>query len=139
MMPMIESTARICTMVTLTDALGTSGKEKRMNPYVPIFSRTLARITEPAVGASTCASGSQVWNGKHWHLDGEPDEERPEHPLLHAEGHIELHQVGDLEGVSAELLVILEVERQDAQQHQHRTGQCVQEEFDGGVELSRSA
>ncbi len=22
-----------------------------------------ARITEPAVGASTCASGSQVWNG----------------------------------------------------------------------------
>src|SRR3979411_1048606 len=62
-MPMIESTARICTMVTLADAFGTSGSEKRMNPYVPIFSRTLARITEPAVGASTWASGSQVWNG----------------------------------------------------------------------------
>src|SRR5216684_5735986 len=63
MMPMIESTARICTMVTLTDAFGTSGREKRMNPYVPIFNRTLARMTEPAVGASVCASGSQVWKG----------------------------------------------------------------------------
>jgi hypothetical protein len=30
---------------------------------VPIFRSTPARITEPAVGASTCASGSQVWNG----------------------------------------------------------------------------
>jgi len=34
------------------------------NPYVPIFKRTPARITLPAVGASTCASGNQVWNGK---------------------------------------------------------------------------
>ena len=30
---------------------------------MPIFSSTPARMTEPAVGASTCASGSQVWNG----------------------------------------------------------------------------
>ena len=30
---------------------------------MPIFSSTPARITEPAVGASTWASGSQVWNG----------------------------------------------------------------------------
>src|SRR5580765_4430477 len=63
MMPTMESTARICTMVTFTDAFGTRGSEKRMNPYVPIFNSTLARITDPAVGASTCASGSQVWNG----------------------------------------------------------------------------
>src|SRR5207302_7355274 len=42
---------------------GNSGSEKRMKPYVPIFKRTPARITEPAVGASVCASGSQVWNG----------------------------------------------------------------------------
>ena len=34
-----------------------------MKPYVPIFSSTPARITEPAVGASTCASGSQVCSG----------------------------------------------------------------------------
>ena len=31
---------------------------------MPIFSSTPARITEPAVGACTCASGSHVWNGK---------------------------------------------------------------------------
>ncbi len=30
---------------------------------MPIFSSTAARITDPAVGASVCASGSQVWNG----------------------------------------------------------------------------
>src|SRR5215467_6393779 len=42
---------------------GKNGSEKRTNPYVPIFSRTPARITEPAVGASTCASGSHVWKG----------------------------------------------------------------------------
>ena len=33
-------------------------------PYVPSFSITPARITEPAVGASVCASGSQVCSGK---------------------------------------------------------------------------
>src|SRR5215469_1624331 len=42
---------------------GSSGKENRRKPYVPIFNKTPARITEPAVGASVCASGSQVWNG----------------------------------------------------------------------------
>jgi len=45
------------------DASGKSGRQKRTNPYVPIFSRTPARMTEPAVGAATCASGSHVWNG----------------------------------------------------------------------------
>src|SRR5881398_4156322 len=43
---------------------GNSGSANRKKPYVPILSSTAARITEPAVGASTWASGSQVWNGK---------------------------------------------------------------------------
>ena len=30
---------------------------------MPIFSSTLASSTLPAVGASTCAAGSQVWKG----------------------------------------------------------------------------
>ena len=34
--------------------------QKRTNPYVPIFSKTPASITETAVGASTCAKGSHV-------------------------------------------------------------------------------
>jgi len=36
---------------------------KRTKPYAPSFNMIAARITEPPVGASTCASGSQVWNG----------------------------------------------------------------------------
>src|SRR3981189_2332704 len=45
------------------EASGNRGREKRTRPYPPIFNKTPARITEPAVGASTCASGSQVWTG----------------------------------------------------------------------------
>jgi hypothetical protein len=62
-MPMMERTAITVTTVGFFDVSGNKGREKRRKPYVPIFSRTLARITDPAVGASVCASGSQVWNG----------------------------------------------------------------------------
>ena len=48
----------------LCAASGNSGTQKRRIPYVPSFSITPARITEPAVGASVCASGSQVCSGK---------------------------------------------------------------------------
>src|ERR1700723_1878589 len=53
---------QLCTLGCDTTE-GKNGSEKRTNPYVPIFSKTPARMTEPAVGASVCASGSQVWNG----------------------------------------------------------------------------
>src|SRR6476659_11394049 len=46
-----------------SEANGNIGSEKRRKPYPPIFNRIAARITEPAVGASTWASGSQVWTG----------------------------------------------------------------------------
>src|ERR1700753_3182836 len=45
------------------EASGNIGSEKRRKPYPPNFRRIAARITEPAVGASTCASGSQVCTG----------------------------------------------------------------------------
>ena len=45
------------------EAIGNIGSEKRRKPYPPIFNRMAARMTEPAVGASTWASGSQVWTG----------------------------------------------------------------------------
>ncbi len=48
----------------LNVAYGKSGRQNRTSPYVPIFSRTPARMTLPAVGACTCASGSQVCSGK---------------------------------------------------------------------------
>ena len=44
-------------------ASGVIGRLKRTNPYPPIFSSTAARMTEPPVGASTCASGNQVCTG----------------------------------------------------------------------------
>src|SRR5580693_4004021 len=44
-------------------ASGSIGIENLRKPYAPIFSSTAASITEPAVGASTCASGSQVCTG----------------------------------------------------------------------------
>src|SRR3954454_5084275 len=71
-MPMIESTATIVTTRGFTAALGSNGREKRRNPYVPIFSRTLASTTDPAVGASVCASGNQVWNGNIGTLTAKP-------------------------------------------------------------------
>src|ERR1700755_625245 len=45
------------------EASGNIGSEKRRKPYPPIFRRIAARITEPAVGASTWASGSHVCTG----------------------------------------------------------------------------
>ena len=57
---------RLSTMIAPANvwaAPGNSGRANRMKPYAPSFSMIAARITDPAVGASTWASGSQVWNG----------------------------------------------------------------------------
>ena len=45
------------------DAKGNNGIRNLKNPYPPSFKRILAKITDPIVGASTCASGSHKWNG----------------------------------------------------------------------------
>src|ERR1700688_1513997 len=63
MMAMMESVIIQPRTFVCIRTSGKNGSEKRMKPYVPIFSKTPARMTEPAVGASTCASGSQVWKG----------------------------------------------------------------------------
>ncbi len=76
---------------------------------------------------------------EHGHLDGEPEEKGPEDPLLHAQREMELHQFGDIEGVVAELLEVLEIESEDAEQHQDAAGQRVEEKLDGGVKLPRAA
>lgn len=58
----------------IKDKIKTSGLKKKFPkenkgaknlniPYVPIFKRTPARITEPIVGASTCASGNHMCTG----------------------------------------------------------------------------
>src|SRR5215469_4803324 len=63
MMPTIDSVISSERTQAVMATAGKNGSEKRRKPYVPILSRTPARITEPAVGASTCASGNHVWNG----------------------------------------------------------------------------
>ena len=70
MMPMIDRPTTSGTNAAV--ASGTMGRLNRMNPYVPIFSSTAARMTEPAVGASVWASGSQVWNGNIGTLTANP-------------------------------------------------------------------
>src|SRR5437764_14254693 len=55
-----------------TAASGRIGRAMRTKPYVPNFSRTAARITEPTVGASVWASGNQVWNGNMGTLMANP-------------------------------------------------------------------
>jgi len=42
---------------------GKSGSENRTRPYVPSLSIRTASRTDPIVGASTCASGSQICRG----------------------------------------------------------------------------
>ena len=106
-------------MVGFLAESGSSGSEKRRKPYVPIFSRTLARITEPAVGASVCASGSQVWNGNIGTFTAKPTKNAQKTHHCMPSRKLRAHQVGDIEAVGLELRVVLEVERQDAEQHQH--------------------
>src|SRR5258707_1150587 len=52
---------------------------------------------------------------------------------------MEPHQIGDLECIVAELIEVLEVQREDAEQHQDRAGQRVQEKLDRRIELPRPA
>src|SRR5690242_6852867 len=63
MIPISDSPTTPAWIAGCKATWGNNGSAKRRNPYVPIFRSTPARITEPAVGASTWASGSQVWNG----------------------------------------------------------------------------
>ena len=70
---MIPMTARMA--IAGAHALAPSGRKgmaMRTKPYVPSFSRIAARITDPCVGASVWASGSQVWNGNIGTLTAKP-------------------------------------------------------------------
>ena len=98
-MPMIDSVTIIGTKCRV--ASGRIGSEKRMNPYVPIFSRTAARMTEPAVGASVCASGSQVWNGNIGTLTANPRKNARNTHHCRLNGTFMLLELRDVERVHA--------------------------------------
>ena len=44
-------------------SIGKIGIKKRITAKIPNFNKTPANNTEPTVGASTCASGNQIWAG----------------------------------------------------------------------------
>ena len=120
-----------------SSASGASVYEKRKNPYPPIFSSTPASIIEIAVGASTCASGSHVWNGTIGTLIANPAK-RP--MKIHSgceavEPRRDADERQQVEGV----LAALEVEREHRHQHHHRAEQRVDEELDRGVDAARAS
>ena len=45
------------------EASGNNPTEYRKKPNPPNFNRIPARITDPDVGASQCASGNHIWKG----------------------------------------------------------------------------
>ena len=120
-------------------ASGRIGRLKRMNPYVPIFRRTAARMTDPAVGASVCASGSQVWNGNIGTLIENPRKKARNTHHCRLYGMLHRLVLRDVEAVGARHVVVVEVEREDAEQHHHAADQGVQEELDRRVEAPVAA
>ncbi len=95
-------------------------------------------MTLPAVGASTCASGSHVWNGHDRDLDRKRQEERDERQRsehrLAQERHLR-NRVRDAERVRARE----EIDSDDRQQHRDASDECVQEELDRRVFPPRAA
>ena len=76
---------------------------------------------------------------EHRHLDGEPEEEREEHPPLQVERHVQLLELRDVERVHARDAVVVEVERQNAEQHDDAADEGVQEELDRRVQPAVAA
>ncbi len=71
---------------------------------------------------------------EHRHFDREAEEERQEHPPLQVERHVQAMELGDVERVDAGDAVVVEVERQNAEQHDDAADQRVEEELDRRVE-----
>src|SRR5262249_17463971 len=67
---MIDSTTMNGTKAR--DASGSIGRLNRMKPYVPIFRRTAAKMTEPAVGGSGCGARNPTGDGEHGTLIANP-------------------------------------------------------------------
>lgn len=51
---LINMDDEVCTIFWNSDSI-------RARPYPPSFSRIAAKTIDPAIGASTCALGSQIW------------------------------------------------------------------------------
>ena len=98
-------------------------------------------MTEPAVGASTCASGSHVWNGEHRDLDGEHQEERTEREELElVPSKPKPRSCSKSKAPAHEPVAAWKLERrgQDGDQHRDRPDERVEDELDGRVDAVRA-
>ena len=103
---------------------------------------TPARITEPAVGASVWASGSQVWTREQRHLHRERDGEGQEQPAS-GRGGDRVLVLGDRDQVEGEVGAgpagVQHRSGDEADQHEGRAEHRVEEELHGGVAPVRVA
>ncbi len=120
-------------------ASGSMGMLKRANPYVPIFKRMPARITLPAVGAWTCASGNHVCRGNKGTLMANPaNNARNTHICVRAGIGCCLQnscQFRDREGQpnGGTLSAAIKHDGQQSEKCQQAAGERKQKKFDGRV------
>ena len=101
---------------------------------MPILSMTDASMTEPAVGASTCASGNQVCSGKSGTLiaNATKNARNSSNASRGAKASLPVWISCMNDGVVERAGPVVEVD--DGDQHQHRAGHGVQEELHGRVD-----
>src|SRR3990172_2930824 len=76
---------------------------------------------------------------EHGNFDGKSNKERQENPELVFPRKIQLLYIRDTEGINSSDLIVVEIKRQDSQQHQQGPKQGVQEKLNCRIELSRPA
>jgi len=100
------------------------------------------------VGASTCASGSQVWNGKDGSLTMKPMKKQDEHPPLDRPRVIagftgDRRELDNVERMARETghrhAALPEIEDQDCYQDEYGSKQRVEQELDRCVLSPRSS
>ncbi len=131
---MMPATARpMATGAKAWEAAGKSGTANRMSPYPPVFRSRPARITLPAVGASVCASGSQVCSGNAGSFTAKAAK-KPEHQEhAHHGGHDRAHEllVGECPGARGH--AVEHGQADDGDEHQEAADLREEEELHRGL------
>ena len=127
------SDSAITTHAYSWPASGTIGSVKRRKPYPPIFSMIAARITEPPVGASTCASGNHVCTGNIGTLTANATRKAKNSQVCSLHRQRQRGHVRELPAAA------LQVQVDQPDQHEDRAEEGVQEELDRRVHAPRAA
>ncbi len=125
-MAMSDSHTITFTTVGLVLASGSRGSEKRMKAVRAHLQQNARQDHRARRGRLNVGVRQPGVEREHRHLDGEPDGERDEDPNLHLQrpGMRVLHQLDEVKGMPAVGQRVIQVERQDSQQHQDGAGQA---------------